>query len=98
MVGKGLLDNPSVQKALRRLKSFGLRAEVVPIREDYVIIGIEKDSVIRSVARYTDKSFLYPKKHIEIDNELGILVHIWKGETPPEVKERLMKVWERREG
>jgi len=78
-----LLQNPVIQKSIRRLKKMGLKVYVQEMDEDSIVMVVDNKSIIETVKRMTDRAITYPKHYVhhdEVNNAL--IIACWRGEEP----------------
>ena len=78
-----LLQNPVIQKSIRRLKKMGLKVYVQEMDEDSIVMVVDNKSIIEAVKRMTDKAITYPKHYVHHDETNNVLIiACWRGEEP----------------
>jgi len=78
-----LLQNPVIQKSIRRLKKMGLKVYVQEMDEDSIVMVVDNKSIVETVKRMTDKAITYPKHYVHIDEtNNALIIACWRGEEP----------------
>jgi soluble P-type ATPase len=80
---QSLLNNPVVQKSIRRLKKLGLKVYVEPKDEDSLIMVVDNLSIIETIKRMVNNAITYKKHDVVHDRMNNVLViAMWRGERP----------------
>jgi len=86
-MGTSLLQNPVVQKSLRRLKRMGLKVYVEERGDDAIVMVVDNRSVISTIIRMVSSAMTYPKHFVWHDEyENAIVIACWRGEEPEWVR------------
>jgi len=84
--------NDQVEASIRRLKAMGLKVQLIPMTNDWVVIAIDYMSILNYIRRAVTKAISYPKHFILLDDELKLLeVHLWRGDMPYQLMEKAYK-------
>ena len=59
---QSLLNNPVVQKSIRRLRKLGLKVYVEPKNEDSLIMVVDNLSIIETIKRMVNNAITYKKQ------------------------------------
>jgi soluble P-type ATPase len=80
---QSLLNNPVVQKSIRRLRKLGLKVYVEPKDEDSLIMVVDNLSIIETIKRMVNNAITYKKHDVVHDRMNNVLViAMWRGERP----------------
>jgi len=80
---QSLLNNPVVQKSIRRLRKLGLKVYVEPKNEDSLIMVVDNVSIIETIKRMVNNAITYKKHDVVHDRMNNVLViAMWRGEKP----------------
>jgi hypothetical protein len=80
---QSLLNNPVVQKSIRRLRKLGLKVYVEPKNEDSLIMVVDNLSIIETIKRMVNNAITYKKHDVVHDRMNNVLViAMWRGEKP----------------
>ena len=80
---QSLLNNPVVQKSIRRLRKLGLKVYVEPKDEDSLIMVVDNLSIIETIKRMVNNAITYKKHDVVHDRMNNVLViAMWRGEKP----------------
>jgi len=78
-----LLQNPVIQKSIRRLKKMGLKVYVQEQDEDSIVMVVDNRSIVEAVKRMTDRAITYPKHYVHHDEaNNALIIACWRGEEP----------------
>jgi len=76
---KSVLDDPRVQKSIRRLKSMGLGVYAYLKNEDEAVILIDELSIINYIIRKIQEAVTYPNKKVFYDNTNKVIrIEVWR--------------------
>jgi soluble P-type ATPase len=80
---QSLLNNPVVQKSIRRLKKLGLKVYVEPKDENSLVMVVDNLSIIETIKRMVNNAITY-KKHDTIHDRMNnvLVIAMWRGEKP----------------
>ena len=80
---QSLLNNPVVQKSIRRLRKLGLKVYVEPKGEDSLVMVVDNLSIIETIKRMVNNAITYKKHDVVHDRMNNVLViAMWRGEKP----------------
>jgi soluble P-type ATPase len=80
---QSLLNNPVVQKSIRRLKKLGLKVYIEPKDEDSLVMVVDNHSIIETIKRMVNSAITYRKHDVVHDKMNNVLViAMWRGERP----------------
>jgi hypothetical protein len=80
---QSLLNNPVVQKSIRRLKRLGLKVYIEPKGEDSLVMVVDNLSIIETIKRMVNSAITYRKHDVVHDKMNNVLViAMWRGERP----------------
>jgi len=80
---QSLLNNPVVQKSIRRLRKLGLKVYVEPKDEDSLVMVVDNLSIIETIKRMVNNAITYKKHDVVHDRMNNVLViAMWRGEKP----------------
>ena len=94
-----LKDDPRIIKGIARLRAMGFKVVFDELEEDkWGVLAIDIVSVINYIKRRLDESVKYPNMFVFIDWDSKIIeIHVWRGSTPPKVKELMIIAKEKEE-
>jgi len=80
---QSLLNNPVVQKSIRRLRKLGLKVYVEPKDENSLVMVVDNLSIIETIKRMVNNAITY-KKHDTIHDRMNnvLVIAMWRGEKP----------------
>ena len=80
---QSLMNNPVVQKSIRRLRKLGLKVYVEPKDEDSLVMVVDNLSIIETIKRMVNNAITYKKHDVVHDRMNNVLViAMWRGEKP----------------
>jgi len=80
---QSLMNNPVVQKSIRRLRKLGLKVYVEPKDEDSLVMVVDNLSIIETIKRMVNNAITYKKHDVVHDRINNVLViAMWRGEKP----------------
>ena len=94
-----LKDDPRVVKGINRLRAMGFRVVFDELEEDtWGVLAIDVKSVIEYIKKRLYENVKYPNMYVFIDWDNRIIeIHVWRGSTPPKVKELMIIAREKEE-
>ena len=80
---QSLLNNPVVQKSIRRLRKLGLKVYVEPKDEDSLVMVVDNLSIIETIKRMVNNA-ITDKKHDVVHDRMNnvLVIAMWRGEKP----------------